>query len=85
VPVPVALVVGVGVSIVVTAWLGVRACGSSDAAMAGVGAGPDTDAFWKKIAPKIAAHTTIASADAIAARRIVRPPNLGMPQAPGRY
>jgi hypothetical protein len=38
--------------------------------MAGVGAGPDTEAFWKKIAPKIAAHTTIASADAIAARRM---------------
>src|SRR5215469_6916897 len=39
-------------------------------ACAGAGAGAGMDAFWKKMAPNTATHSTIASADAIAARRM---------------
>src|SRR5215467_13061280 len=37
---------------------------------AAVDAGAGVEAFWKKIAPNTATHSTIASADAIAARRM---------------
>src|SRR5215469_6259872 len=43
------------------------ACACAGAA---VGAGAGMEAFWKKIAPNTATHSTIASADAIAARRM---------------
>src|SRR5262245_50644087 len=79
-PPPAALVAAAGVSSVVTAT-GATRC-SSGAAWAGEGAAPVRDAFCKKIAPKIAAHTTIASVDAIAARRMSDPPSLGMPRTP---
>src|SRR3954468_1342486 len=46
------------------------ACPSAGAVWAGKRAGPEPEVFCKKIAPKIAAHTAIASADAIAARRM---------------
>jgi hypothetical protein len=46
------------------------ACPSAGAAWVGKGAGPETEVFCNKIAPKIAAQTTIASADTIAARRM---------------
>src|SRR5262245_9786119 len=68
-PPPAALVAAAGVSSVVTAT-GVACCCSSVAAWAGAGAAPVRDAFCRKMAPKIAAHTTIASVDAIAARRM---------------
>src|SRR5258705_6393727 len=55
-----------GASAVVTAG----ACLSAGAAWAGKGAWGETEGFCKKIAPKIAAQTTIASADAIGARRM---------------
>jgi hypothetical protein len=55
-----------GASAVVTAG----ACPSAGAAWAGKGAGPETETFRQKIAPKTVAQTTIASADAIAARRM---------------
>src|ERR1700704_2462830 len=45
-------------------------CPSAGAAWAGKGALGETEVFCKKIAPKTATQTTIASADAIAARRI---------------
>src|SRR5262245_46187798 len=80
-PLPAALVAAAGVSSVVTAT-GAARC-SSGAAWAGEGAAPVSDAFCKKIAPKIAAHTTIASVDAIAARRIVRPSKPGDAASPG--
>jgi hypothetical protein len=67
-PPPAALVAAAGVSSVVTATG--AACCSSGAARADEGAAPVRDAFCRKIAPKIAAHTTIASVDAIAARRM---------------
>src|SRR5262249_27661403 len=68
-PPPAALVAAAGVSSVVTAT-GAACCCSSGAAWAGDGAAPVSDAFCRKMAPKIAAHTTIASVDAIAARRM---------------
>src|SRR5215468_761117 len=37
---------------------------------AAVDAGAGMEAFWKKMAPNTATHSTIASADAIAARRM---------------
>src|SRR6516165_8487199 len=37
---------------------------------AAVDAGTGMEAFWKKMAPNTATHSTIASADAIAARRM---------------
>src|SRR5215471_1381052 len=40
------------------------------AAVAGADAGAGIEAFCKKMAPNTATHSTIASADAIAARRI---------------
>src|SRR5712671_3059883 len=46
------------------------ACPSPGEARAGEGAGPDTEVLCKKIAPNTAAHKRIASADAIAARRM---------------
>ena len=46
------------------------ACPSPGAARAGEGAGPETEVLCKKIAPNTAAHKRIASADAIAARRM---------------
>src|SRR5712672_3011163 len=46
------------------------ACPSPGDARAGEGAGPDTEVLCKKIAPNTAAHKRIASADAIAARRM---------------
>src|SRR5262245_62558295 len=66
VPPPAALVAGDGESVGITA----AACRSSGAARAGKGAGPEPEVFCKKIAPKIATQMTIASADAIAARRM---------------
>src|SRR5712675_1730713 len=56
---------GVGASAVVTAG----ACPSVGAAWTGKGSRPETKAFCKT-APKTATHKTIASADAIAARRM---------------
>src|SRR3982074_2449842 len=52
------------------AFVTAEACPSPGAAKAGEGAGPDTEGLCKKIAPNTAAHKRIASADAIAARRI---------------
>src|SRR6516162_10292061 len=43
------------------------ACACAGAA---VDAGAGMEAFWKKMAPNTATHSTIASADAIAARRM---------------
>src|SRR5262245_34144900 len=56
----------VGASAVTTAG----ACPSVGAVWAGEGAEPETEIFCKTIAPKTARQTTIASADAIIARRM---------------
>jgi hypothetical protein len=53
---------------------------SAGAARAGEGAGTETEDLWKKMVPKTAAHTMIASADAIAARRMSDLQPLGYPQ-----
>src|SRR5262245_51215523 len=46
------------------------ACRSTDAAKAGADDWPETDLFSNKMAPNTATHRTIASADAVAAKRM---------------
>src|SRR6266446_3693656 len=67
-----------GASAVVTA--GARP--SAGTACTGKGAGPEPEVFCKKIAPKIATQITIASADAIAARRMSDLWDAASPQTP---